>query len=128
MKPFFLAGVLAAALPAIVITCTVSPFPASGYGIGLTASLVNGALAYVTNRASIGREMNTFMVRAFLGHGTRLALIAGFIAGAILNEYPDLKPILITLGIGYISFLFSEIAMLHSRLYSSRSIFPKTES
>lgn len=127
MKVAFFAGVLTIALPAIILYSFESPFPTMGYAIGLTVSFVNAALVCVTNRISIGRELNTFLLRSVVGHGTRLALLAGLILGAILNDIPQIFAVLITVCVGYFSFLFSEIAMLFSRLYSPRSIFSKTE-
>ena len=87
-----------------------------------------GGHPFPSNRVAIGKELHTFFLRSALGHGARLALLTGFLVGTLRGDTPERSAILITLCIGYFTFLLSEIALLHSRLYHARSISRKLES
>jgi hypothetical protein len=126
---FLLAGLCAVILPWAALTqWGPQPFPTEAWRLGVIAAILNGLIAYITNRLAIGHDTHIFLRRAALGHGTRLALLGGLIFGVILTEMPSAHALIVTVFIGYFSFLASEIALLHSRLYGASPTFFNTES
>lgn len=114
-------------IPGAFLMMRDAPFPVEAYIAGVVISLLNGLVATVTNRMAIGRESQTFLLRAVLGHGTRVALLAGIVIGASIADVPNHKALIMTIFCGYFLFQASEIAMLQRGRYGTRSILSKTE-
>ncbi|MFT5241621.1 MAG: hypothetical protein ACI9OU_002326 [Candidatus Promineifilaceae bacterium] len=114
-------------IPGLFLILREAPFPAEAYFAGVGISLINGFVATLTNRMAIGRESQTFLLRAALGHGTRVALLAGIVVGAAIGDVPNHKALIMTIFCGYFIFQVSEIAMLQRGRYGTRSILSKTE-
>jgi hypothetical protein len=115
-------------IPGTFLVLRDAPFPSQAYIAGVVISLINGLVAALTNRMAIGRESLTFLRRAVLGHGTRVALLAGIVIGAAIGDVPNHKALIMTIFCGYFIFQASEIAMLQRGRYGTHSNVSKTES